>query len=215
MIGNTYQATVLAENINVYGERIKYENALIDKYQNEYIRIEEANIDTDKKIKKLTSELTECNPLQVSKRRQLQSQLKELRHQNDDRKEYLQSLAHSYGFKSITDYKEVARNAQKKEKTYAKMELTLDNIREDTKQLSQAFKDSMNECPRDKIEDLNAERLIVRNDMESITKEKLKILYKDDYNERIYANSVKRVDTSMMDPKSKSRMEKRLNQRKR
>lgn len=197
IIVNNYEEAMLLHTLGIMNSKLTPESERLQKYQIEITKVEKANEQTAKEIKKLKNELVSCSPLQFMKKKQLQEQIQELQEQIETRKDYMQSISRMCGIASNEEYEAAKQELNIKYNDIKKIEKAVEKLKEDTTDLTSEYISEMESAaPKDRIE-ISEKRAAERLDMEEATRSKLKEKYGDDYKEGKFAEARREADKKL------------------
>lgn len=202
LIGNTYEEVTLTTELSAMESEAVLEDERLIKYSMESDRVDKANIETVKEIKKLQKDLEGCSVLQFMKKNDLQKQIQELQEQIEDREEYVNSIARMCGYATKKDYQMAKEKQTVRKMEQDKLKKTVDALQTDTNVLIDEYKNKIEEIPKMEIQDIEEKRMLERSNMEQIVRKKLQEGYGRALTEEKYAEARQIVDNRLKLDKS-------------
>lgn len=173
LIGNRYEETVLTKKHRQMESVLVPEAEVLEKYQTELQKVEDANRHSADEIKRLNKELKECSPLQIKKKAELQKQIQEEQGNIEHRSEYMQGIARMCQLPTEEDFKNAAKKHSKKVEDFGKLEKTIEAIQEDTEKLTVEYKATVEAIPEESKQAVKEKRADERPEAEAVVKDKL------------------------------------------
>lgn len=194
LIGNRYEETVLTKKHRQMESVLVPEAEVLEKYQTELQKVEDANRHSADEIKRLNKELKECSPLQIKKKAELKKQIQEEQGNIEHRSEYMQGIARMCQLPTEEDFKNAAKKHSKKVEDFGKLEKTIEAIQEDTEKLTVEYKATVEAIPEESKQAVKEKRAEERPDAETVLKDKLSTKHGETLDEDILEVSKKAVD---------------------
>lgn len=116
------------------------EAELLEKYQMEMQKVENANRQSADEIKRLNRELKECSYLQIKKKSKIQKQIQEEQSNIEYRIEYMQGIARRCQLSTEEDFQNAARKHSKRVEEFDKLGRTIEAICEDSERILKEYK---------------------------------------------------------------------------
>lgn len=197
LIGNRYEEKVLTKKYDYMESTLVPESEVLEKYQIEMQRIDEANKHSSDEIRRMTQELKACSPIQIKKKAELQGQIREEQDNIERRSEYMQGIARMCKFTSEEDYDKAAKKHSKKKEDFEKLGQAIDTLKEDSEQLASEYKATSEAVPAESKQIVSEKRAETRGEAERIVKGKLLDKYRDQYDTDAFEEVKKSVDKTL------------------
>lgn len=204
IIGNRYEEKVLVKKYNYMESDLIPEAEVLEKYQIEMQRIEDANKHSSDEIKRMTKEVRECSPLQFKKKSELQNQIHEEQENIEHRSEYMQGIARMCQFPTEEEYDKAAKKHSRKQEDFKKLGKTIDAIKEDSDNLTAEYKATVEAVPAESKEAVIEKSKENREEVEQIVKGKLINKYHERYDIDVFETAKKSVDKALEIPNKTS-----------
>lgn len=204
LIGNRYEETVLTKKQRQMEAILAPEAEVLEKYQTELQKVEDANKYSADEIKRLNKELKECSPLQIKKKAELQKQIQEEQGNIEHRSEYMQGIARMCQLPTEDDFKNAAKKHSKRVEDFDKLGKTIEAIRDDSEQISTVYKETVKTIPEEAKQAVKEKRTEERTEAEAIVKDKLSATHRDSFDEEVLDSSKRAVDM-VIEPAEKTR----------
>lgn len=121
LIGNRYEESILSKKHKIMESALVPEAELLEKYQMEMQKVENANRQSADEIKRLNRELKECSYLQIKKKSKIQKQIQEEQSNIEYRIEYMQGIARRCQLSTEEDFQNAARKHSKRVEEFDKI----------------------------------------------------------------------------------------------
>ena len=197
LIGNRYEETVLTKKHRQMESILAPEAEVLEKYQTELQKVEDANRHSADEIKRLNKELKECSPLQIKKKAELQKQIQEEQGNIEHRSEYMQGIARMCQLPTEEDFKNAAKKHSKKVEDFAKLKKTIEVIQEDREKLTVEYKATVETIPEESKEAVKEKCAEERPEAEAVVKDKLSSKHGKLLDEDVLEASKKAVDKTI------------------
>lgn len=197
LIGNRYEETVLTKKQRQMESVLAPEAEVLEKYQTEMQKVEDANRHSADEIKRLNKELKECSPLQIKKKAELQKQIQEKQGNIEHRSEYMQGIARMCQLPTEDDFKNAAKKHSKKVEDFGKLEKTIEAIQEDTEKLTVEYKATVEAIPEESKQAVKEKRADERLEAEAVVKDKLSSKHGESLDDDVFESSKKAVDKAI------------------
>lgn len=197
LIGNTYEEVTLTTELSVIESEVALEDERLIKYSVESDRVDKANLETAKEIRKLQKDLEGCSILQFMKKNDLQKQIQQLQEQIEDREEYVNSIARMCGYATKKDYQEAKGKQTVRKMEQDKLKKTVDALQTDTNVLIDEYKNKIEEIQEIEIQDIEEKRMPERRNMEQVVRKKLQEGYGKAFTEEKYVEARQIVDKKL------------------
>lgn len=197
LIGNRYEETVLSKKQRQMEAVLAPEAEILEKYQTELQKVEDANRHSADEIKRLNKELKECTPLQIKKKAELQKQIQEEQGNIEHRSEYMQGIARMCQLPTEDDFKNAAKKHSKKVEDFDKLEKNIVAIQEDTEKLTVEYKATVEVIPEESKQAVKEKRADERPEAEAVVKDKLSSKHDESLDEDVLEASKKAVDKAI------------------
>lgn len=197
LIGNRYEETILTKRHRQMKAVLAPEAEILDKYQTEVQKVEDANRHSADEIKRLNKELKECSPLLFKKKAELQKQIQEEQGNIEHRSEYMQGIARMCQLHTEDDFKNAAKKHSKKVEEYGKLERTIEAIQEDSEKLIVEYKATVEAIPEESKQAVKERRAEERPEAEAVVKDKLSSKHSEFLDEDVLEASKKTVDKTI------------------
>ncbi len=173
LIGNRYEETILTKKHKQMEAMLAPEAEVLEKYQIELQKVEEANRHSADEIKRLNKELKECSPLQIKKKAELQKQIQEEQGNIEHRSEYMQGIARMCQIPSKDEFKNAAKKHSKRVESFDKLGRTIDVLQEDSEQIIAEYKATVEAIPEESKQAVKEKRDEERLEAEAAVKDTL------------------------------------------
>lgn len=197
LIGNRYEETILTKRHRQMEAVLAPEAEILEKYQTELQKVEDANRHSADEIKRLNKELKECSPLQIKKKAELQKQIQEEQGNIEHRSEYMQSIARMCQLPTEDDFKNAAKKHSKKVEDFDKLEKNIVAIQEDTEKFTVEYKATVEAIPEESKQAVKEKRADERPEAEAVVKDKLSSKHDESLDEDVLEASKKAVDKAI------------------
>lgn len=197
LIGNRYEETILTKKHRQMEVALVPEAEVLEKYQTELQKVEDANRHSADEIKRLNKELKECSPLQFKKKAELQKQIQEEQGNIEHRSEYMQGIARMCQLHTEDDFKNAAKKHSKKVEDFDKLEKKIVAIQEDTEKLTVEYKATVEAIPEESKQAVKEKRADERPEAEAVVKDKLSSKHDESLDEDVLEASKKAVDKAI------------------
>lgn len=204
LIGNRYEETVLTKKHRQMEAVLAPEAEILEKYQIELQKVEEANRHSTDEIKRLSKELKECSPLQIKKKAELQKQIQEEQGNIEHRSEYMQGIARMCQISSEDEFKNATKKHSKKVEDFGKLERTIEAIQEDSEKLTVEYKATVEAIPEESKQAVKEKRDEERPEAEAVVKNKLSAKHGETLDDDTLEASKKAVD-KIIEPAEKTK----------
>lgn len=204
LIGNRYEETVLTKKQRQMEAILAPEAEVLEKYQTELQKVEDANKYSADEIKRLNKELKECSPLQIKKKAELQKQIQEEQGNIEHRSEYMQGIARMCQLPTEDDFKNAAKKHSKRVEDFDKLGKNIEAIRDNSEQISTEYKETVKTIPEEAKQAVKEKRTEERPEAEVIVKDKLSATHGDSFDEEVLDSSKRAVDM-VIEPAEKTR----------
>ena len=197
LIGNRYEETVLTKKQRQMEAILAPEAEVLEKYQTELQKVEDANKYSADEIKRLNKELKECSPLQIKKKAELQKQIQEEQGNIEHRSEYMQGIARMCQLPTENDFKNAAKKHSKNVEDFSKLKKTIEAIQEDSEKLTVEYKATVEAIPEESKQAVKEKRADERPEAEAVVKDKLSSKHGEFLDEDVLEASKKTVDKTI------------------
>lgn len=194
LIGNKYEEAVLSYEHRVLSSKIIPEGQRINRYEKELLKVTEANNRSEDVIKRLKGELKACNPLQVSKKKELQSRLKEEQAKVEARKEYMNSISKMCSIPSEKALERQKREIGKERGEHEKLGDALKGLEKNTEELVKAYKGEFEKIEQSDMDELLSKSINARKEMEDVVRNELVDKYGQNFDTEVYEDAKDKVD---------------------
>ena len=194
LIGNRYEETVLTKKHKQIESVLAPEAEVLEKYQIEMQKVEEANRYSTDEIKRLNKELKECSPFQIKKKSEIQKQIQEEQGNIEHRTEYMQGIARMCQLPTEEDFKNATKKHSKRVDDCEKLGRTIEAIKEDSEQITVEYQVTVQAIPEESRQAVREKRAEERPDAETVLKDKLSTKHGETLDEDILEVSKKAVD---------------------
>lgn len=194
IISNIYNSKILNNDyISLKNELSQMAN--IKKYDDELIKVNRANTESQKAIKEMQEQLNECKPHQIKLKRELQSEIKNERAGIENRKEYLQQVKKQCGISSDSEFKAMKRDMKQKEKMVEALENNLNSIDKKISIIKNEYETESKSIDEKYISDIKRERLKLRPDFENIIRNKIEESSVNEFDKKNFNEAVNKTDS--------------------
>ena len=200
LIGNRYEETILTKKQNQMEAALIPEAEVLDKYQTELQKVEDANRHSANEIKRLNKELKECSNLQIKKRTELQKQIQENHGNIEHRLEYMQGIARMCQLPTEEDFKNAAKEHSKRVDSFEKLGRTIKDIQDDSEQITAEYKATVDLIPEESKQAVEEKREEERPKAEAMIKDKLLSKHGEVLDKEVLESSKKVVDKTIEPP---------------
>ena len=197
LIGNRYEETILTKKQRQLEAVLTPEAEVLEKYQTELQKVEDANRHSADEIKRLNKELKECSPLQIKKKAELQKQIQEEQGNIEHRSEYMQGIARMCQLTSEDEFKNAAKRHSKRVDDFDKLGRTIEAIQDDSEQVTTEYKATVEAIPEESKQAIKEKREEERPEAEATVKEKLSSKHGEVLDEDVLEASKKAVDKAI------------------
>lgn len=204
LIGNQYEETTLTKKHRQMEASLAPEAEVLEKYQIELQKVEDANRYSAAEIKRLNKELKECSPLQIKKKAELQKHIKEEQENIEYRSEYMQSIARMCQLPTEEDFKNAAKKHSKNVEDFCKLEKTIKAIQEDTENLTVEYKATVEVIPEESKQAVKEKSVDERPEAEAVVKDKISSKHGESLDEDVFEAAKKSVD-KIIEPVEKTK----------
>ena len=204
LIGNRYEETILSKKHRQMEAVLAPEAEVLEKYQIELQKVEEANRHSTDEIKRLSKELKECSPLQIKKKAELQKQIQEEQGNIEHRSEYMQGIARMCQIQSEDEFKNAAKKHSKKVESFEKLGRTIEAIQEDSEQITAEYRATVEAIPKESKQAVKEKREEERPDAEAAVKDRISVKHGETLDDDTLEASKKAVD-KIIEPAEKTK----------
>lgn len=197
LIGNRYEETILTKKQRQMEAVLAPEGEVLEKYQTEFEKVEDANRHSADVIKRLNKELKERSPLQIKKKSEIQKQIQEEQGNIEHRSEYMQGIARMCKLPTEDDFKNAAKKHSNKVEDFGKLEKTIEAIQEDSEKLTVEYKATVEAIPQESKQAVKEKRAEDRPKAEAVVKDKLSSKNGELLDEDVLEASKKAVDKTI------------------
>ena len=204
LIGNRYEETILSKKHRQMEAVLAPEAEVLEKYQIDLQKVEEANRHSTDEIKRLSKELKECSPLQIKKKAELQKQIQEEQGNIEHRSEYMQGIARMCQIQSEDEFKNAAKKHSKKVESFEKLGRTIEAIQEDSEQITAEYRATVEAIPKESKQAVKEKREEERPDAEAAVKDRISVKHGETLDDDTLEASKKAVD-KIIEPAEKTK----------
>ncbi len=197
LIGNKYEEELLTKKLNHAESVLSLEGNLIEKFEREMKKVDDANKQSFDKIQSLTKELELCVPFQVKKKLELQKQIQNEHADIEYRKEYLQGIARMCQLYSQDDIKKANNKHMKNVQNCEKLKETIELVKEDYNKMISEYKLALKDIPIELKQDVNKKCIEERSKTEKIVVDSLLKKCGDDFDLEEFERVKKSVEKTI------------------
>lgn len=206
LIGNRYEESILSKKHKIMESALVPEAELLEKYQMEMQKVENANRQSADEIKRLNRELKECSYLQIKKKSKIQKQIQEEQSNIEYRIEYMQGIARRCQLSTEEDFQNAARKHSKRVEEFDKLGRTIEVICEDSEQILKEYKATFETIPKESKQAVKEKCIEKRTEVEAIIQNKLSVENGEDFDEEMFDSSKREIDAVIKSTEKEKKM---------
>ena len=138
--------------------------------------------------------MEKCKPLQLTKKKELQSKIKEEQNKIESRNDYLTNMRIMCGFTSDQEIKEVTDAHKRKEAVHTKLGETIEALRRSSERIVAEFKELIAGLTEDDKKEMDVIRMENRPEFETASIETLRKKYGKDFDEKAFREEKRKTD---------------------
>lgn len=197
LIVNEYEKKVLSRILKMLVSDFNLNRDRLKKYEMTRDKVDKANAEAAKKIKKLKEQLAACSSLQVKKKDNLHSKIHELQEGIENREEYLRAIARMCGYDSDEKFQMSKKESEEECKESARVQKTLNQLEARADKLILEYKSEIMKIDSVYLEEVEKKRKVVRKELETAIQSDLQEKYSNEYRQDKYMEALCNIDNRL------------------